>query len=162
MHLFPSGVENDGFVHHSALRGELSRPTSFPLCTLPPSVAIAARSSPYTVESDALFFPCVTRARFYETVSSATWQVVEIFVTCFPVRMGKVRESDDWWQCGCGLQRVQSTTIARPGSNSHFDKGCLVLLPSVVTWLRRVSFFPIRLAPHHHTPTPSVSSTAGM
>jgi hypothetical protein len=44
-------------VHHFDLRGELLLPTSFPLCTLPPSVAIAAHSSPSEVESDTLIFP---------------------------------------------------------------------------------------------------------
>jgi hypothetical protein len=29
--LSPSGVENDGFVHHFDLRGELSRPHSVPV-----------------------------------------------------------------------------------------------------------------------------------
>ena len=96
MQLSPSGVESGVFVHHFDLRGELLRPTSFPLCTLPPSVAIAARSSPSTVESDTWFFLFVTRARFLvEGVIPATWQMMGNATANFPMAKGMVRESGD-------------------------------------------------------------------
>jgi hypothetical protein len=66
-------VESDGFVHHFDLRGEHLLPTSFPLCTLPPSVAIAARSSPSEVES-------------------VNWIFLYVRTFCIPVKAGTVKE----------------------------------------------------------------------